>query len=195
MDLLNRTLDIEEERDDLAESVERVEDRRDDLLDEAMELDPPEDEEERERFDEIEEEVDALEATLPTIRGYLNILDRAIEEWDGTEIVMRELSGAETRAIKTQAQQKADQAGVDYSDDFHETMLLEKSVVSTPPGAPDPESIGDLPNRMHDWLLQRANAINSVGEFEMGNSSLRRRMAERRGETAETTEEDDTPST
>lgn len=192
MDLLKRTLDITEERDDLAESIEDIEERRDDLLDEAMEIDPPEDQDEQERFDTIEEEVDALESTLPMIRGYRKILDRAIDEWDGTEVVIRELSGAQSRAIATEAQQKADQAGVDYTDDFHETLLLQKAVVSTPPGAPDPDMIGDLPNRLFDWLLQRANAINSVGEFSMGNSSLRRRMAERREETEE--EQDDTQS-
>jgi predicted nuclease with TOPRIM domain len=183
MDPLKRTLDIEDERDDLAGDIEEIEERRDELLDEAMEVDPPEDEEERERFNEIEAEVDALEEVLPRVRGYLNVLDRAIEEWEGSEITMRELTGAEARAVKTRAQEKADRAGVDYSEDFHETLLLEKTVVSTPPEAPAPDDIGDLPGRMHDWLLQRANAINSVGEFEMGNSSLRRRMAERRRET------------
>lgn len=183
MNVLSQTLDIREERDDLQQTVDRLEREVDELVDEALEIDPPEDEEDEKRLQEIEQQVDELETKLVGKRGYLNALDRAVDQWDGSEIVIRELTGAESRTIKDQARQKADELGIDYTDNIHETMFLQKAVVSTPPDVPGPGEIGDLPKRQFDWVLNRANALNSVGAFEMGNSSLRERMREKETET------------
>jgi hypothetical protein len=180
MELLTRTLDLEDEVDVVENNVEELEEQIDERVERALDVDPPEDDEEAALLDSLEEEVAELDATLVGTRGYEEALTRAINQWDGSEIVLRELSGAETRAIKARAQQKADEAGVDYTDDFHETEFLKKAVESTPPGAPEPSEIGDLPDRLFDWLLTRANMLNSVGEFNMGNSSLRERMIEKK---------------
>lgn len=182
MDLLQRTLDLEEERTVVEQQIEEVEDEIDALVDEALELDPPETENEKDRIAQIEQEVAELESKKVSSEGYLKAIDRAIEMWDGTELAIRELSGTETRIVADEAQRKADELGLDnYSENIHETEFMQRAVASTPPGCPDPDNIGDLPNRMFDWVLTRANMLNSVGEFSMGNSSLRERMIERRG--------------
>jgi hypothetical protein len=180
MEPLTRTLDIREELADIEAIEADIQAEIDERVDAALDIDPPSTDGEETDLARLDEEVEELEAMLVVQRGRVEALERALAEWDGTEVVLRELSGAEARSIKAQAQHRADQAGVDYTDDFHETLLLEKAVESTPPNAPPPGAIGDLPERLFDFLLARANTLNSVGEFELGNSSLRERMMDRR---------------
>lgn len=183
MELLKRTLDLADERDELKERLDELEAEQERLVEEANEIDGSDDPEDIERFEQIEEQDQQIEALIVATRGYLEVVERALKSWDGTEIVIRELSGAEVRSIEAEAQQRAEQVGLDnYSDRFHEVLMLEKSIESTPPGCPDPGNIGDLPNRLLDWLHTRTNALNSTGDFDMGNSSLREKMIRQRGE-------------
>lgn len=184
MDLLTRTLDIEDEAEDLQDDIDEVEEQINERVDRANEIDPPQGEDEEDEMYQIRQEVAELEATQSAKRGYLEALNRAVEEWDGAEIVIRELSGAETRVVRAEAAKKAEEKGLEnYTDDIHETMFLRKAVHNTPPGCPEPQDIGDLPNRLFDWVLSRANMLNSTGEFNMGNSSLRERMIDRKEES------------
>lgn len=183
MQLLTRTLDIEDEAEELEGHLNELRAEENRLIDEALALDESEDAEDQERFAAVEEQVEQLDAMITITEGYLEVLTRASEEWDGSEIVIRELTGAETRSIATQARKRAEKAGVEnYDENFHETLMLQNAVESTPPGCPDPEKIGDLPDRLFDWLVNRANTLNTVGEFSVGNSSLREKMAKRRRE-------------
>jgi hypothetical protein len=180
MDTLTKTIDLEEELRDAEERLEDFESEIEERVDSAMELDPPEDEDEREQLEYLENEVTELEAAKVLVTGRVEALQRALDEWEGSEVVVRELTGAEARQVRAEAQQRADKAGVEYTDDFHETLMLQKGVEQTPPGAPDPGNIGDLPERLFDLFVHKVNALNSVGDFEMGNSSLRERMVERK---------------
>lgn len=187
MDTLTKSLDLQSELDDQHARLEQVEADIDEKVDTALDLeaDAKDDDVELDvdvdaELRRLEAEVTQLEATLVAVRGYAEALERAVDEWDGTEVIIRELTGAEVRLVKSEAQQKADQHGLDYTDDIHETLFLQKAVQSTPPGAPEPSAIGDLPNRLFEWLNSRANTLNSTGSFDMGNSSLRERMMDRR---------------
>lgn len=180
MDLPQKVLNIGDELTDVEKQLSTIEDKIEDAVDEAAEIDPAQTEEERAEFESLNRKIDELEGTKSLVRGYRNSLDEAVQDWDGTEVVFREISGAESRSIKARAQQRADEMGVGYSEDFHETLFLQKATVSTPPGAPDPENIGDLPNRLFEWLHMKANNLNTVGEFDMGNSSLRERLTDRK---------------
>lgn len=174
---------MEEERDQLQEKLDALEAEQERMVDEAMEIADTDDPDEQARFNELTGQNNQMEALVAATRGYLEVVERAIDEWGGTEITIRELSGAETRALQARAHKRAESRGLDgYSDTFHETLMLEKSVESTPVDCPDPENIGDLPDRLFDWLVNRANALNSTGDFDMGNSSLREKIAERRNQ-------------
>lgn len=186
------TLDLEDEKELLENQIETIGEREDDLADEANEAERRHtelDEEDEEWLSEeaLETEMerlnrsfDSLEARRIRLEGYLDAVDDAIEEWEGTEIVMQELTGQEARMMRDDLRRKAEALGLDnIPDGSHEIELVKKAVVSMPVGAPDPEDVHGLPNRLFDWLHGRANALNTVGRFEVKNSSLRERMTER----------------
>ena len=182
METLTKTIDVDDEIEELEDVVEDIEERIEERELEAVELDE-QGEDGGERWQEIEEILTAYEDLLSTIRGRKRGLEQARDTWGGTEIVLRELTGSEVRRLKDDLRREAQQAGLDsLPDGAHETRFLEKAVESTPPGCPDPSDIGDLPNRLFEWLLGRANSLNTVGEFDMGNSSLSRRVAERQSQ-------------
>lgn len=180
------TLDLEDEAEQLRDQIGAIEGRQDQLADEAVGVERRADDgaiEEDERQDEVnrlDRSFSVLEARRVRLEGYLDAVESAIEEWDGTEIQMRELTGQAARLLRDDLQRKAKQMGMDeIPDGSHEIELVKETVVSMPPGAPDPGEVHGLPNRLFDWLHGRANALNTVGRFEVKNSSLRERMTER----------------
>lgn len=194
METLTKSLDLQSELDDQRDRLDELEADIDEKVADAVALEDRAKDEDEEvevdvahELDRYEAEVTALEAEQVAVNGYVEALERAVGEWDGSEVVLRELTGAEVRAVKARAQQRADEMGVDYTDDIHETLFLQKAVASTPPGAPDPSAIGDLPNRLFEWLQSRANMLNSTGHFELGNSSLRERMMDHRNTASSST--------
>jgi seryl-tRNA synthetase len=180
MEILTKTLDLEDERDDLKERRDRLQSEIDNRVDRAMGLEDNENGDVAEELRRLDGEVEELEASLILTKGRLKAVNRALQEWEGSEVVVRELTGAEGRKIRTQAQKRAEKMGTEYTDEFHKSLMLQHAIEQTPAGCPDPDNIGDLPEQMFDLLVARANTLNSVGDFEMGNSSLRERMAERR---------------
>lgn len=185
MEPQERTLNLQAESHDLHEQMEDLERQIEERVTEAESLEGSDAEEDRERFEQLDAEVSHLEAQLAGVRGYANAVDRAIDEWDGTEVVLKELSGQETRIVSAEAQRRADRLGVgeERAGEIRDIEFLKRATVATPADAPDPENIHGLPNLLFDYLLSRANALNSVGEFDMGNSSLRQRLTARRGES------------
>lgn len=176
-----QTLDLQSEADDLREKIADLEADIEAKVDEALALDPPENEDEEATLAIVEDEYDELEVTRVTTQGYVDILDEHIEQWDGSEIVLKELSASETRMVRDEAKRDAQQMGFEQVPSGKmELAMMEAFTVSTPPGAPDPSSIGSLPDRLFNWLYGRGNALNTVGDMDMGNSSLKERMMARR---------------
>lgn len=198
MHTLTRTIDLEEEVATLDEKIAAVEQRIDDLMDEALaiETDPDADENALARLAAIREEVDELEERLEGVRGLQRALQRAVDGadgaendssgWQGSEVVVKELTAAESRSVAARVQQKADERGLGEkaAEDLRDVEFMKKAVVSTPPGAPDPAEIGTLPDRLFSWLLGRADALNSTGRLQLGNSSFRERLEQRKKEQA-----------
>lgn len=190
MEVAKRTLDISEELATVEARTDDIQARIDQKVEQALELealaeDEDEDVTEEEADAEIarlDREVDNLEASLAASQGYRRVLSRAVEQWDGTEIVMKELTGQEARIVKAQAQDRADRLGLgrEQANEIRDIEFLKTAIDATPAGAPEPAEVHGLPDLMFDWLLNRANALNSVGEFDMGNSSLRERMMDKR---------------
>lgn len=186
MEPVTKTLDLNEEKRLLEEQIASIEEREDELADEANEYERAaaggemEEEAVEKELDKLDRSFNALEARRVRLDGYLDAIEDAIEAWDGTEIQMRELTGQRARMMRDDLRRKAEQLGMEnIPDGSHEIELVKETVVSTPPGAPDPDELHGLPNRMLDWLHGRANALNTVGRFEVKNSSLRERMMER----------------
>lgn len=181
--LARRELDLQDELDDLRAQIDDYEAKIDERVERALELEAADDDAETaEEFEQIEDEVDVLESLLPPMRGYADAIEAAIDEWEGTTFEVRELSAADARQIRDELQREVNARGWEsYPEGMHEVRALQKQIVRTPPGAPDVEDIGTLPNRLFEWLKNRADAMNVVGGFDLGNSSLRRRMMARRG--------------
>lgn len=177
---MNRqTLDIEDEADHLESDIADIEADIADLVGEARELDGSDDPDDQERLAQVEEEYDELEVQRVTYQGYVDILREHAEEWDGTEITLQELSAADVRHIRDEARRDAESQGFDYTPKgFLELRMAEGFVAATPPGAPDPSDVGDLPDRLFNWLYGRGNALNTVGDLDLGNLSLRERLME-----------------
>lgn len=187
MQVLKRTLDLEDELAEMDERVDEVEAQIDSLVDEAIEAEANGNDD---RVDAIRSEVAGHEQSITGIRGYRNAIDRALHGdpedpedtgWDGSEVVIKELTGQEARIVKAEAQDRAERRGLsqERANDIRDIEFLKRAVVSTPAGAPEPSDVHGLPNLLFDWLVTRANNLNSVGDFDMGNSSLRDRMEER----------------
>lgn len=180
-DLRGRLADLEADQEALLEEAERIEAGEADT-------DSPE-----ERLAEIEAEFDDLEAARTSVTGFVRALEKVVEEWNGSEFEIVELSAGTVRRIKDEVAEKSD--GEAYRSGYHEIRVVEESVVSAPPGAPstldtktgeeepDPK---EYPNRVFSWLYEKINAWNTVGEYDMGNSSLQERLDERRGESTPT---------
>lgn len=173
-----QTLDIADEMADLQSDIADIEDEIADLVDEADALDMSDDGA-AEELAQIEEEYDELEAQRVTWQGYADIIGDYADQWGGTEIVLSELSAAETRMVRDETRREATEQGFDnVPSGLMELRMAEEFVHSTPPGAPDPSDIGQLPDRLFNWLYGRGNALNTVGDMDMGNLSLRERMME-----------------
>lgn len=66
---------------------------------------------------------------------------------------------------------------------FYQTELLKEAIEHWPEGAPvkteygvDTPDPGDYPIPVGEWLFERVDAINTTGDTEMGNSSLKEAM-------------------
>lgn len=180
------TLDMAEELQRLrGDRLAELEAERDDLVREAISLDPPADDEEAERLQQVEAEFDDLEAAIATITGYIESLEKYVEQWDGGTFEVKELTAGDVRAVKDEVRRQSQES---YREGFHELLIVRKAIVDSPPGAPtDGEGKADTkayPNRIFDWLYERINALNTVGDIEMGNSSLTSRMREMRAQEA-----------
>lgn len=67
---------------------------------------------------------------------------------------------------------------------FYQTELLHEAIIDWPENAPvftdeykkDHPSPGDYPIPVSEWLFEKVDALNTTGDTEMGNSSLKEAM-------------------
>lgn len=183
------TIDVEEEaREIREEKLPAVEEAQEELISELKE--------EYGDYSSVPAEEEAafekLEEKRVELEGRADVLERTVEEYNGGEYVIRELTTGALAAI----QDEVSEASFEFDPETQQVEggtpksgygmveTLSRSIVQQPDGAPtrtgpkgaeqpDPR---EYPHQLGLFLFDKVNAFNTVGEADMGNSSLRERM-------------------
>lgn len=171
--MLVREYDLEDRIAELEEEVAELDDSQDDLL---SEIDG-----QFESYAEVPSAFvdtwDELEEQRIEKSGKVKRLRDIIDEYGGSTWRIQELTAGDLARIQ-------DATGVDLEDvDGGQSQTgagaamieaVRASVRDSPPDAPD---IPDYSHHLVEELFEAINALNTVGELEMGNSSLREAMS------------------
>lgn len=142
--------------------------------------------------DEEEDAYDTLEEKRVDLKGTVQALERVVDEWDGSQFTITELSMGAVADV----QDKVSEASFSFDHEegeFEEGVpkqgygmieTLRQAIVDQPDGAPTyTDEMGnrlpdpaDYPHEVGMHLFEKVNAFNTVGETDLGNSSLRERM-------------------
>ena len=122
------------------------------------------------RWSELQNEKSSLQSQINRFGEY-------VSEWESTRFVVRELTFGESQQIRDTVTSESFDVDVELQEiegtplqGLYQSQVLERSVVSMPDDAPsDPN---DLPEILGDWLLEKCESVNSLGDEELGNMSL-----------------------
>jgi len=112
--------------------------------------------------------------------------DDQLDELDA-EFHVQELKFGQLQKVQDKVMEESFEVDVDSGDvdgvpkqGYYQVAVLEESVTEQPVGAPTDDhgypSPGDYKPAVGEWLFEKVNAINTVGDTEMGNSSLKEAM-------------------
>lgn len=170
------------------ERIPMLESKMDELVDQyEEEFESYEDvpEAERKAFDKLDEKV--VEA-----RGKAETFEYYIEEWNGSKFVIQELDTGAIAEVQDEVSEASFEFDVEEGEleggtpkqGYGMVETLRKAVVQQPEGAPtyrDAEgnfrpAPGEYPHQIGLWLFEQVNNFNTVGDTDLGNSSLREEM-------------------
>lgn len=172
-------IDLEEERENLLEDIDTVDEELADLKERASGI--PEDERSlSDEFANIEEEWEQTQEVRASLKGQMSALEDAIGSWEGTEITCRELTYGTIQRARDNVSKKSYE--VDSSGDatgvprqgYYQLHILELSITEMPPGAPDDPR--ELHHHVGEILFERVDEYNTTGDFEMAKNSLREEL-------------------
>lgn len=188
------TVDMEEYADELESEVESLEEEREQILQKAE----AQRQEDGEIDASVEEDFDEVESELTEKKGELSKFREVIEEWNGSEFEITELTFGQLQAVSDDMVEESFEVDVDRGNvegtprqGYYQIELLNKAVIGAPPGAPtrniskkhgsttkpDPKM---YPIPVSEWLFDKVDALNTTGDAELGNSSLDEAMRKRR---------------
>lgn len=164
---------------DLTEKAESLEERASEIAEtqaELVEKANSEYESPKEVPDALHDTYEELEEKRLTKQGLANIIREKDEEYGGSTYTIQEMSTGGLARVQDSAGQKVQQPGVDMETGEGAAMVevLRETVIGSPPDAPD--DVGEFPWRLSEALMEYVEALNTTGEAEMGNSSLREAM-------------------
>lgn len=181
-----KAIDFEDRVDELRdEKIPEVEQARDDCL---AEID--------EKFDSFAEVTDEYRQTyneyeerLVELRGEADALERAVDDYGGSEWQISELTGGEVARIEDEVNAESYDVDVRTGDiegtpksGYGRLLTVELGVESAPPEAPTKGSgavdAGELSNKVVMYLFDKINALNTVGDTNLQTTSLREAMTE-----------------
>lgn len=117
---------------------------------------------------EAEQKYERKEEERIETEGQASALERTVEAWGGDGVVeVKELTGGEFAMIRDGEFEEGEGAAM--------VAVLRRAIIDTPAKASDDPA--DWPNQAVSYLFERVNAINTVGEVELGNLSLEQRMS------------------
>lgn len=174
-----KTLDLEERVEELEEELEEVSERQDEIVEESIEAEKMGNEVD----EELEEEFDDLESDRLEFEGELNTLKRTVDAWDGGKFEIQELTFGQVQRISDEVLEESFDVDMQSQnmtgapkEGYYQIAILREAILESPNGAPsDP---ADYPTAVGEYLFEKVNAFNTVGDTEMGNSSLEERMKE-----------------
>jgi len=185
------TIDLEEEaREIREEQVAEIEEAEDELVERL--------EEEYDGFsdvpDRFKKTYEQFEEQLVELRGRAQALENAAEEWGDGVFVISELTTGQVATI----QDRVSEESFDFDPEAGEMVdgtpkqgygmveTLRQAVVEQPSGAPtssnpktgrDEPEPAEYPSQVGMYLFEKVNNLNTVGDTDLGNSSLRDRMS------------------
>lgn len=174
-----KTIDLEERVEEIDEELEDIEERQEEIIQKSIDAD-----ENNEEFDDsLEEEFDDLEGDRVELEGEKQTLSTAIESWGGAIFGIEELTFGQVQRISDEVLEESFEFNVQSQDmtgtpkeGYYQIEILRAAVVDTPSRAPsDP---AEYPTTIGEYLFEKVNAFNTVGDTEMGNSSLEERKKE-----------------
>lgn len=112
------------------------------------------------------------------------------EKVNSVSFKVRELTFGQLQRVSDDMMEESFEVDVQTEDiegtprqGFYQTELLKEAIESWPEGAPTTKEFrveqpqpGDYPIPVAEWLFERVDAINTTGDTEMGNSSLKEAM-------------------
>lgn len=186
-----KTISLEDRVEEIEGELEEIEEDQEEIMQEALEA-----EKMGEDVDpDLEQDFDDLESERVELQGELESLQRAIDSWDGGEFEIQELTFGQVQRISDDVLEQSFEIDMRRQDmtgapkeGYYQIAILREAIEEVPPGAPsDP---ADFPTAIGEWMFEKVNAFNTVGDTEMGNSSLKERMTEYEDSTQNSSTED-----
>lgn len=174
MSLREMGFSFESEIPVLQDELEELRERREEIKNRAAELDKEEDKEE---YKSLKKEWSEVEAERVEVKSKINRFQEFVDEWESTRFVVRELTFGEVQNVKDVVSSESFDVDVELKSiegtplqGLYQTEILDRAVEEVPEDAPD--NPNDLPEIVGDWLMEKAESINSLGDDDMGNMSL-----------------------
>lgn len=173
MSLREMGFTLESEIPVLEDELEDVKEDREDIKDRASQLDKTDDE-----YKSLKREWGDVEAERVELESKISRFQEFVDEWDSTRFVVRELTFGEVQNVKDIVSSESFDVDVELQSiegtplqGLYQTEILDRAVEEMPDDAPD--NPNDLPEIVGDWLMDKAESINSLGgDDDMGNMSL-----------------------
>lgn len=174
MSLREMGFSLESEIPVLEDELENVKERREEIKDQASQLDRSEN---KDQYKSLKKEWSEVEAERVEVKSKINRFQEFVDEWESDRFVVRELTFGEVQNVKDVVSSESFDVDVELQSiegtplqGLYQTEILSRSVEEMPDDAPD--NPNDLPEILGDWLLEKAESINSLGDDDMGNMSL-----------------------
>lgn len=167
------TVDLNDRVEEIDEAIADLEERLADIEAEAEGLDREEDSADAERFDELQADYAEAKQRRQELEHARETLRECVREWNGSEFQIREFSWG--RQAQRNDLVAGDMLQSEYDDPEANAGALkirtvQVGVVSTPPDAPS--NPREWPPVVGEYLYQRIDALNTVGEAILDDFSL-----------------------
>lgn len=189
--MIEHTVDVLDRVEELREQADQIEETQDELVERLKEdFDGFEDVPQKfqESYEEFEEEIVSK-------RGKADLFEKVVDEYGGSEWTLTTVTLGQLGKIQDQVSdasfdfdvERGEVSGGMPKQGYGRNLTLEECIVEQPPDAPttkDPRTGQEVPepeeypSELGLWLFEKANAINTTGDIDMGNSSLQERMSE-----------------
>lgn len=179
---ITKTIDLAERVEEITKELEDISQEQGDIVEEAIEAesngeDVP---------GEVEERFDELETDRVELEGKQSTFNRVLDEWGDGVFEISELSYGQVQSISDDVLEKSfdvDMASKSMKGSpkqgYYQIAILKQAIVESPDNAPkDP---AEYPQLIGEYLFEKVNAFNTVGDTEMGNMSLEDRMKQHQG--------------